>query len=134
MFQSMMSSYDNLAQALATDGRFGWDQRDLKHWHGTDRLTQAQLPAEVIGAAVAAMDSIDDALSAGGSVLDVGSGFGFPPVSIAERYPESRVLGIDYHAASVAAATERAAQAALPIGCPSKPLLPPIYQAPAIPW
>jgi SAM-dependent methyltransferase len=113
MFQSMMSQYDDFAHALAMDGRFGWDQRDLHYWHATDRLTQAQLPAEIIGAAIEAMDSIGATLTAGGSVLDVGSGFGFPTVTIAESYPASSVLGIDYHAGSVAAATERATQAGL---------------------
>lgn len=113
MLQSMMSQYDDLAHALATDGRFGWDQRNLHYWHGADRLTRAQLPAEVISAAIDAMDTITGALTAGGTVLDVGSGFGFPTVTIAERYPATTVLGIDYHAKSVVAATERAAQAGL---------------------
>jgi SAM-dependent methyltransferase len=113
LLQSMMSQYDDFAHALATDGRFGWHQRNFHYWHGTDRLTQAQLPAEVITAAIEAMDSIGATLTAGGTVLDVGSGFGFPTVTIAERYPASTVLGIDYHAGSVAAATERAVHASL---------------------
>jgi SAM-dependent methyltransferase len=113
LLQSMMSQYDDFAHALATDGRFGWHQRNFHYWHGTDRLTQAQLPAEVITAAIEAMDSIVPHSPRAARVLDVGSGFGFPTVTIAERYPASTVLGIDYHAGSVVAATERAVHASL---------------------
>jgi ubiquinone/menaquinone biosynthesis C-methylase UbiE len=59
------------------------------------------------------MNSIGATLTTGGTVLDVGSGFGFPTVTIAEGYPASIVLGIDYHPGSIAVATERAAQAGL---------------------
>jgi len=113
MLQSMMSNYDDLALALATDGRFGWHQRNLHYWHGADRLTQAQLPAEVIRSAVDAMDSIAATLTAGGAVLDVGSGYGFPTLCIADRYPASTILGVDYYAVSVAEARERAMRAGL---------------------
>ena len=101
MFESMLASYDDLAAAFTDDGSFGWHQRDLRHWHGTDRLTRAQLPADLIGAAVAAMPGIADALDAGGRVLDVGCGFGFPTTAIAERFPRASVVGVDYHQDSV---------------------------------
>jgi SAM-dependent methyltransferase len=101
MFQSMLAGYDDLAVAFAGDGRFGWHQRDLHHWHGTDRLTRAQLPAEVIAGAVAAMPGLPEALGAGGRVLDVGCGFGFPTTAIAERFPDATVVGVDYHQRSI---------------------------------
>jgi SAM-dependent methyltransferase len=113
MFQSMLAGYDDLAAAFARDGSFGWHQRDLRHWHGTDRLTRAQLPPDLIAAAVAAMPGIADALDAGGRVLDVGCGFGYPTTVIADRFPRAAVVGVDYHQRSVAEARRTAEAAGL---------------------
>ena len=111
MLQSMLAGYDDLVAAFLADGSFGWHRRDFHHWHGADRLTRAQLPAEVICAAVAAMPGIADALAVGGRVLDVGCGFGFPTTAIAGRFPSATVVGLDYHQRSIEEA-RRIAEAA----------------------
>lgn len=113
MLISMAGHHDALEAAYAGDGGLGWDQRDFRHWHGADRLTRATLPAELITAVVDAMDGVAGALAAGGAVLDVGSGFGFPTMTIAGRHPAARAVGIDYHPRSVAEAGSRAARAGL---------------------
>lgn len=113
MMRSMTASFDELAQAFTTDGRYAWHQRDFRHWRGTDQLTRAQLPADVIADVVESMGSVTRSLTGGGSVLDVGCGFGFPTLSIAARYPQASVLGIDYHERSVAEAQARAQEAGL---------------------
>jgi SAM-dependent methyltransferase len=113
MLQSMLGTYDDLAEAFVGDGRFGWHQRDLHHWHGSDRLTRAQLPVDVIGAAVAAMPGIGPVLNDGGRVLDVGCGFGFPSTAIATQFPAATVVGIDYHQGSIEEARRAADKAGL---------------------
>jgi SAM-dependent methyltransferase len=105
MMQSMLATFDEFAEAFARDGSFAWHQRDLRHWHGTDRLTRAQLPAALIGAAVDQMSGIRPMLDAGGTVLDVGCGFGFPTRSVATHFPAAIVVGVDYHQRSVEAAS-----------------------------
>ncbi|HMQ36126.1 MAG TPA: methyltransferase domain-containing protein [Micropruina sp.] len=113
MLISMAEHHDALGDAIAGDGGLGWDERDFRHWHGADRLTRATLPAELIAAAVDAMEGIAPALDAGGTVLDVGCGFGFPTLTIAGHHPGARAIGIDYHARSVAEASSRAERAGL---------------------
>ena len=90
MLISMAEHHDALGTAIAGDGGLGWDERDFRHWHGADRLTRATLPAELIAAAVDAMEGIAPALDAGGTVLDVGCGFGFPTLTIAGHHPGAR--------------------------------------------
>jgi SAM-dependent methyltransferase len=101
MFQSMLASYDDLVASFTAGGGFGWHQRDRHHWHGTDRLTRAQLAPELIAAAIAEIPGVAAALAAGGRILDVGCGFGFPTAAMAQAFPAATAVGIDYHRTSI---------------------------------
>src|SRR6185503_5518876 len=79
-----------------------------EYLHGSDLLTRAALPAGLIGAV---LDELGTSLGAGGSVADIGCGYGSPTIAVANHFPAARVLGIDYHDVSVAHA-RAAAQAA----------------------
>ena len=56
------------------------------------------------------MGDVAAVLTAGGSVADVGCGYGTPTMAIAGLYPAARVLGIDYHDASIAHSRAEAAR------------------------
>src|SRR5436190_1753074 len=68
------------------------------------------LPAELIAAAIGAMAGVATVLAAGGSVADVGCGYGTPTMAIAGLFSAARVLGIDYHDASIAHSRAEAAR------------------------
>ncbi|MFI5694599.1 class I SAM-dependent methyltransferase [Kribbella sp. NPDC051586] len=108
MLSSMGEGFGAFSEAFRTGQGFGWHQRTAEHWHGTDAFTKIALPEELIAAAIGAMPAVVEALSSGGTVLDVGCGYGTPTTDIAKLYPAARVLGIDYHDASVAHAREQA--------------------------
>jgi ubiquinone/menaquinone biosynthesis C-methylase UbiE len=57
------------------------------------------------------MPGVADALEAGGRVLDVGCGFGYPTTVIAGRFEAATIVGVDYHPRSVEEA-RRTAEAA----------------------
>nr|WP_246324898.1 class I SAM-dependent methyltransferase [Petropleomorpha daqingensis] len=59
------------------------------------------------------MSGVADRLAAGGSLLDVGCGFGRPTIWMAQAFPAARVVGCDFHDASIAAARKAAAAAGL---------------------
>jgi len=113
MFSSMGAGFAEFARAFGSGQGFGWHQRTIEHWHGQDAFTRATLPDEFITAAVGALPDVAAALVAGGSVADVGCGYGAPTLVIAGQYPAARVLGIDYHDASIAHCRALAAQAGL---------------------
>jgi 2-polyprenyl-3-methyl-5-hydroxy-6-metoxy-1,4-benzoquinol methylase len=52
-------------------------------------------------------------VQAGATVADVGCGHGASTVAMAQAFPASRFIGIDYHAPSIATAAERAREAGL---------------------
>jgi SAM-dependent methyltransferase len=110
MFSSMGEGFAAFSEAFSTGQGFGWHQRTAAHWHGTDAFTRVALPAGLIVAAIGEMAGVAAALAAGGSVADVGCGYGTPTVAIADLFPAARVLGVDYHDASIAHCRAEAAR------------------------
>jgi SAM-dependent methyltransferase len=110
MFSSMGEGFPAFSEAFSSGQGFGWHQRTAAHWHGTDAFTRVALPGDLIAAAIGAMGDVAAVLTAGGSVADVGCGYGTPTMAIAGQYPAARVLGIDYHDASIAHARAEAAR------------------------
>ena len=110
MFSSMGEGFPAFSEAFSSGQGFGWHQRTAAHWHGTDAFTRVALPGDLIAAAIGAMGDTAAVLTAGGSVADVGCGYGTPTMAIAGQYPAARVLGIDYHDASIAHCRAEAAR------------------------
>jgi SAM-dependent methyltransferase len=110
MLSSMGEGFAAFSEAFSTGQGFGWHQRTTDHWHGTDAFTRVALPAELIEAAIGEMAGVASVLATDGSVVDVGCGYGTPTLSIAGLYPAARVLGIDYHDASIAHARAEVAR------------------------
>jgi SAM-dependent methyltransferase len=110
MFTSMATVAPEYEAAFRSGRGFGWDERTPEHWRGADGLTRAALATPLFAAAIGALDGVADALRAGGTAADVGCGFGAPTIMIAEAFPSAKVVGFDFHDASVAAARKAAAQ------------------------
>jgi SAM-dependent methyltransferase len=111
MFCSLAAEFDDLTAAFRAGEGFGWHRHDDRFWHASDAMTRVALPDELIGAVLDGLGPVADGLAAGGSVLDVGCGYGSPTIAMARRFPAARLLGVDYNEASVAAARRAAAAA-----------------------
>ena len=113
MFCSLGAGFDEFTAAFGAGEGFGWHRHDAQFWHGSDALTRVALPAGLIGAVLDQLGPVTAALAGGGTVLDVGSGYGTPTLAMARHFPAARVLGLDYHDASVAHARTTADEAGL---------------------
>ncbi|MGV9710589.1 class I SAM-dependent methyltransferase [Gordonia sp. NPDC003424] len=113
MLSSMVDGFADFAEAFGGGQGFGWHQRTVQHWHGTDLFTRTALPPELIGAALAGVSGVHETLTSGGRVVDVGCGYGAPTTAIARLYPHADVVGIDYHDASIMHARSVAAADAI---------------------
>jgi 2-polyprenyl-3-methyl-5-hydroxy-6-metoxy-1,4-benzoquinol methylase len=104
---------DRLTEAFRTGEGIGWHEQHEDMFVGTERFFRPGYLANLTSSWIPALDGIEDRLRAGGSVADVGCGLGSSTVIMAQAYPRSRMVGLDYHPASVELAQSRAEAASV---------------------
>ena len=100
-----------LTDAFRTGDGIGWHQHDDRLFTGTERFFRPGYQANLISSWIPALDGVVDRLEKGIAVADVGCGYGAATVLLGQAYPNSTVVGFDYHDTSIAAARNRAASA-----------------------
>ena len=96
----------------APAGASGWDAHPESLYTGTAKFFRPGYLANIAGW-VASLEGVEDKLAAGGSVADVGCGFGYSTMLMAQAFPRSTFVGFDYHRPSVDAARKLAADAGI---------------------
>ena len=104
-------SLPTLIERFKTGGGIGWHEHDPDLFQGTERFFRTGYAANLVDGWLPALDGVVPKLEAGGSVADVGCGHGASAIIMAKRFPNSRFVGFDYHAASIEAAREAAIEA-----------------------
>jgi 2-polyprenyl-3-methyl-5-hydroxy-6-metoxy-1,4-benzoquinol methylase len=92
-------------------GGMEWGEHHPCLFSGTERFFRASYHTHLLTAWLPALDGAVDKLKAGGRVADVGCGHGASTVLMAQAFPASQFVGIDYHDQSVATARQRAKDA-----------------------
>ena len=88
-----------------------WGEHHPCLFHGTERFFRASYNANLLSSWLPALDGVVDKLERGGRAADVGCGHGASTILMAQAFPQSEFVGIDYHDASIATARQRAAEA-----------------------
>jgi SAM-dependent methyltransferase len=86
----------------------GWHEHDAALFHGTERFFRPGYAANLVSSWIPALDGVEARLKAGAAVADIGCGHGASTILMAQAFPNSRFVGFDYHAPSVAHATQAA--------------------------
>lgn len=102
---------DKIANAFRTGEGVAWHDHDSRMFTGTARFFGPLYRASVVDQWLPALDGVVDRLRSGAHVLDVGCGHGRSTILMAEAFPNSHFMGVDYHEESVLAAREAAAKA-----------------------
>jgi SAM-dependent methyltransferase len=102
---------ERLADRFTNGDGVGWHEHHHDLWHGTERAFATAYRTHLIAEWLPALDGVVAKLEAGALVADVGCGHGASAILMAEAFPASRFVGIDYHEGSIATARQRAAEA-----------------------
>lgn len=110
---AVAKNVDAITEVIRTGGGFGWHEHDTSLYEGTERFFRPGYVANLVSSWIPALDGVGERLRAGAKVADVGCGHGASTLLLAETYPESEVIGFDYHGPSIEQARKRASEAGL---------------------
>jgi len=88
-----------------------WGEHHPCLFHGTERFFRAGYNANLLSSWIPALEGVEAKLKAGAKAADVGCGHGASTILLAKAFPKSEFIGYDYHAPSIATATQRAKDA-----------------------
>jgi SAM-dependent methyltransferase len=114
MFQSavaVVDSRDKVVERFLGGGGVGWHEHTHELFDGTARAFGAKYRASLVAEWLPALEGVTEKLERGARVADIGCGHGISSILIAQAYPNTTVVGYDYHPESIAAAREQAVRA-----------------------
>jgi SAM-dependent methyltransferase len=88
-----------------------WGQHHPCLFHGTERFFRPGYHKNLLSSWLPALDGLVDKLSFGARACDVGCGHGASTILMAQAFPNSEFIGVDYHDESIHTARRRAAEA-----------------------
>jgi SAM-dependent methyltransferase len=114
LFDSIASLYadeDKIIDAFRSGSGMGWHEHDHRLFRGTERFFRPGYRAHLVAEWIPALEGMEEKLTRGAKVADIGCGHGASTVIMAQAFPNSEFVGFDYHEASVERAREIAEEA-----------------------
>jgi 2-polyprenyl-3-methyl-5-hydroxy-6-metoxy-1,4-benzoquinol methylase len=108
---SQFAGHEKGTETFKTGQGRPWGDHPSCLFCGTDRFFKPGYQANLVESWIPALDGVEAKLKAGAKVADIGCGHGSSTVLMAQAYPNSTIVGIDYHAPSIEAAKAKAAEA-----------------------
>ena len=112
-FKGMMFDLDAAADAFRGERTLGWGEHSSCIYHGTREFFRPAYQHHLAQDWIPSMDGVADRLETGAVVLDVGCGEGFSTIRMAEAFPASTFVGVDFHQPSIHIAESEAADAGI---------------------
>jgi 2-polyprenyl-3-methyl-5-hydroxy-6-metoxy-1,4-benzoquinol methylase len=108
---------ERLKQAFKTGDGIGWHEHDHGVFHGCARFFRPGYIGNLVQHWIPSLDGVRERLESGIRVADVGCGWGYSTILMAQAFPKSTFVGFDYHEASIEAARVRAREAGVDTRC-----------------
>src|SRR3954467_888739 len=101
---------DRIVETFRSGEGLGWHAHNHRLFCGTESFFRTGYRANLVSAWLPALDGVVERLEQGGRVADICCGHGASTIVMAQAFPHSSFIGLDYHDASIAAARQRAAE------------------------
>lgn len=111
LIAAVWAAVDKLAHAYTTGEGIAWHQHDPRLFSGVARFYGTLYRNSLLTEWLPAVDGLVERLETGIRVLDVGCGLGVPTIMLAEAFPRSTFVGVDYHEESIRLAAAAAEEA-----------------------
>jgi SAM-dependent methyltransferase len=111
LLTSLIKAEPRIEQAIRTGKGMFWGEHDHGLFTGTARFFKPGYLGNLVQSWIPSLTGIEEKLTRGGVVADVGCGFGVSTIIMAKAFPNSRFLGFDTHAGSIEEAREAAQEA-----------------------
>lgn len=107
---SFWADEDQIIEAFRSGQGLGWHAHNHRLFCGTESFFRTGYRAYLVSQWLPALDGVVERLKRGARVADIGCGHGASTILMAQAFPKSNFVGLDYHDASIAIARKRAAE------------------------
>jgi SAM-dependent methyltransferase len=114
LFQNALGSLmdsPRITDAARSGAGVGWHEHNHDVHDGCERFFRPGYNANLVDSWLPALDGVVERLEQGARVADVGCGHGASTILMAQAFPNSTLVGSDYHDGSIETARERAESA-----------------------
>ncbi|HLA94169.1 MAG TPA: class I SAM-dependent methyltransferase [Pyrinomonadaceae bacterium] len=108
---SALRAVPELTERFKSGEGFGWHEHHHDLFRGTELFFRPGYIANLVSSWIPALEGVEEKLTAGAKVADVGCGLGASTILMAKAFPASEFVGFDYHQKSIEDARDRAAKA-----------------------
>ncbi|HEY7336479.1 MAG TPA: class I SAM-dependent methyltransferase [Bryobacteraceae bacterium] len=108
---SLWHDEDQILAAFRSGQGVGWHEHNCRLFTGTEAFFRNGYRAHLTQTWIPCLGGVQEKLVNGGLVADLGCGHGASAILMAQAFPKSNFVGIDYHESSIIVARERAKQA-----------------------
>lgn len=113
VIKAMLNAQPRIMDYFINGGGMVWGEHDPDLFIGTEKFFRPGYTAHLVNEWLPSISGMQEKLSAGALVADVGCGHGASTLIMAEAFPNSRFRGFDNHEASIKTATDKAVAAGM---------------------
>ena len=108
---SALKAEPKISDAFRSGAGFGWHEHDHGLFEGTEKFFRPNYIGNLMTSWIPALEGVEEKLTRGAKVADIGCGHGASTILMAKAFPKSKFVGFDYHGPSIEAARKAAKKA-----------------------